>query len=132
MAAIKTTVSGDVTVKKVIGALTVDEWLRDVDDFYLGHHVTKHLVLDLSRGSLVHLTHDDIRIITDRVRMHAPARPGGKTAIVAPTDLEYGICRMFDIFVEMADVPLDRQTFRTLKEAAKWIGVDRLPSFDDE
>ncbi|OPY77217.1 MAG: hypothetical protein A4E65_02815 [Syntrophorhabdus sp. PtaU1.Bin153] len=132
MAQIQTIAAGDVTVKKIIGALTVDEWLRDVDDFFLSHHVTKNLVLDLSEGSLEHLTYDDIIRITDRVRMYAHSRAGGKTAIVAPTDLEYGISRILGAFAKIRAVPFDTQVFRTLSEAAEWIGVEKLPSLEED
>jgi hypothetical protein len=52
-------------------------------------------------------------------------------SIVAPADLEYGISRMLSTFAELIDIPFDTQAFRTLSEAAKWIGVDKLPSIDD-
>jgi len=130
MAEIATVVSGDVTVKKVIGALTVDEWLREMDNFYLGRHVTKNVILDLSRGSLKHVTYDNLRIITDHVRTYAHTRTGGKTAIVAPTDVDYGISRMFNALTEIEDIAFYTQTFRNFSEAAKWVGSEKLPSIE--
>ena len=93
--------------------------------------MTKNVVWDLSIGRVEQLTSDDLRSIAELVRTHAHARVGGKTAIVAPHDLEYGMCRMLSTFAELIDIPFDTRTFRTLSEAAKWIGVDKLLSIDD-
>ncbi len=130
MAEIKTVISGEVTMRKIVGVVTADELLNAVLDAYAGH-ITKDVVWDLSTGSVGQLTSDDLRAIADLVRTHAYTRVGGKTAIVAPADLEYGISRMLSTFGELIDLPLDTQVFRTLSEAAKWIGVDKLPTIDD-
>ncbi len=130
MAEIKTITSGEVTMRKIIGVVTADELVNAVLDSFAGH-VTKNVVWDLSMGSVEQLTSDDLRSIADLVRTHAHTRIGGKTAIVAPADLEYGMSRMLSTFAELIDVPFDTQAFRTLSEAAKWIGVNKLPTIDD-
>ena len=128
---INTFVSGDLTVKEFIGVVTVDEWLRDVEDFHLDDHATRNLVLYASSGSLGHLTSDNLRTIARLIRMRPRVRTGGKTAFVAPADLDYAICRVLVIYIESERVTPDIRIFRTLPEAAKWIGVDQLPVVND-
>lgn len=129
MAEIKTVVSGDLTIRKITGAITAAELLKAVRQFYAGH-ITKNVMWDISESSLGQLTSEHIRSIAELVHMYAEARIGGKTAIVAPADLEYGISRMLSILAELIDIPFDTQTFRTLSEATEWMGVDKLPTFD--
>ena len=131
MRGIHTSVSGDLTVKEFIGIVTVDECLRDVEDFHLDDHITRNLVLYASRGSLGHLTSDSLRRIARSIRRHAHVRTAGKTAFVAPTDLEYAICRVLVVYIESTSFTPDIRVFRTLSEAAKWIGVDHLPFMND-
>jgi hypothetical protein len=129
---ITTFVSGELTVKEFIGIVTVDECLRDVEDFHQDDRITRNLVLYASGGSLGHLTSDCLRRIARSVRMYAHVRAGGKTAFVAPTDLEYAICRVLVVYIESTSFTPNIRVFRTLSEAAKWIGVDQLPFLNDD
>jgi hypothetical protein len=130
MGEIKTVISGEVTLRKIIGDVTIDEMLNALREYYAGQ-VTRNWVWDLSNGSVRSLTSNDMKLIAELVLQHAHSRAGGKTAIVAPNDLDYGISRMLNIYAELGNILFQTQTFRTLSEAAKWIGVDDLPDIDD-
>jgi len=131
MAKIKTLVANDITVRKIIGVATAEEILEAVREFYAGQ-ITKNVIWDVSSGSLADLTSKDVRNIMELVRVYSHTRTGGKTAIVAPADLEYGIARMLSILGELIRIPIETETFRTLSDAAKWMGVDDPPTIDDE
>ncbi len=131
MATIKTAVKGNVTVKKIIGVVTAEEMLNVARDFYAGR-ITKNLVVDRSEGSAVELQASDFELLAKFLTENAKARIGGKTAIVAPGDLGYGISRMAEIIAELAQTPVEIRAFRTLSEAAVWIGEGDLPIIDDE
>jgi hypothetical protein len=47
---------------------------------------------------------------------------GGRLAIIAPSDVGYGMSRMYQIL--RSDGPDSIQVFRDLVEALRWVGVD--------
>ena len=116
MSEIKSAVSGRVTLQKVHGILTFEELLNALQQFYAGTP-TSDVVWDFSAASLEQLRFADIE------------RTGGKTAIVAPDDLGFGIGRVIGSLAESKDSPIATHTFRQLTDAFKWIGVDALPGF---
>ena len=130
MGEILTTLSGVFTIRKIIGAISADELVDAVRDYYSGR-ITKYVVWDLTQGSVRQLTAADMKRIAETVRERAHPRAGGKTAIVAPTDLEFGMCRMLNAFSEIRNIPFETHTFRTPAEAAKWFGAKNLPGLDD-
>ena len=129
MAEIKTVVSGDVTMRKVIGTLTYDDLLEALREFYAGNP-TKHVVWDLSAAEMGKINFEDLEHIAEFVMRYLSMRAGGKTAIVAPDDLGYGLGRIVDSLAESKDAPIATHTFRNIDEAAKWIGVEALPVID--
>ncbi|MGD0584608.1 MAG: hypothetical protein ABSA86_02380 [Oryzomonas sp.] len=123
MAEIKTFISGVLTIRKIIGMVSSDELINALHRYYTGH-ITKNLLWDLTNGSVDKLTTGDIKHISQLVLQHAQTRIGGKTAIVAPSDVDYGMSRMLNTYAEIGNIPFETQVFRTQSEAAKWIGVD--------
>lgn len=126
MAEIKTVITGAVTMRKLVGAPTCSEVMNALRDYY-GGQPTRFVVWDLTDGSLALLTSSDLQTLAEFVQQHAHARPGGKTALVAPTDLEFGMSRVLDTFAQLHDIPLEVASFRSLAEAAQWLGVGDLP-----
>jgi hypothetical protein len=67
----------------------------------------------------------DVEISPDTLRRLARARSYSATArraVVVPTDLGFGLGRMFQMLHEEA--PEEVQIFRTLEEARRWLGLD--------
>jgi len=129
MQKILTGISGDVTIKKIIDRLTYNDLMAELRDFY-EKHATKYLIWVIAEGTLTELTSEDLNVVAHFVKSQAHTRVGGKTAFVAPGNLEFGICRMLDTFGELKHISFETRTFRDLSEAAKWIGVDELPAID--
>ncbi|MBN2324753.1 MAG: hypothetical protein JXQ30_13550 [Spirochaetes bacterium] len=48
-------------------------------------------------------------------------RPGGKTAIIAITDYEYGLACIFQTTFEGKATPYEVEVFETLEEAKQWM-----------
>ena len=65
----------------------------------------------------VSLSADDLQAVASVAAVQLK-RPG-RMAIVAPTDLSYGLSRMFEVFREQAGVKT--HSFRTEEEAVKWL-----------
>lgn len=129
MAEINTFISGELTIKKIIGEVTADELMNALRQFYTGH-ITKNVVWDLTNGSAGKLMPINIEHIAELVLQHAHVRIGGKAAIVAPNDLNYGMSRMFNTYAELGSIPFETQIFRTLSEAGLWMGVDALSAIE--
>ena len=85
----------------------------------------------MSAASLEQLNFEDLDRLGDFVMRYAHLRAGGKTAIVAARDLEYGVGRTIDSLAESKNSPITTHTFRSLSEAGEWIGEDELSSKEE-
>lgn len=62
------------------------------------------------------------------VSVDAETRSAGKTAIVAPEDLIYGLSRMFEVYAEEhASGARSWKTFRDIEDATAWLGFGKVP-----
>jgi hypothetical protein len=48
-------------------------------------------------------------------------RTGGKTAIVAPADITFGLIRMYEFVTDVQDLAFETRTFRSATEADEWL-----------
>ena len=65
----------------------------------------------------VDLSAEDLQVIAFEASKHL--RGPGRMAVVAPTDLSYGLSRMFEVFREQKGVKT--HSFRTEEDAVKWL-----------
>jgi hypothetical protein len=78
-------------------------------------------LLDVTRSeSLSTRPTDDLRSITEFMGRRA-GKIGKRCAILATTDLHYGLMRMAGVFAEEYGVEV--KVFRRLEEALDWLGV---------
>ncbi len=120
MIKIKTEHELNLTVFTVIGEVSIDEIITTLKNFYLG--VTTKLTLwDFSEGTASKLSRDDIRVLVGLSKRRADVRREGKTAIVAPSTLDYGLGRMLEIFADIEDLQFEISTFHSLDEAKEWL-----------
>ena len=126
MATIKTVIDGDLTMRFVSGIVTADEIVAVLQESYAGTP-TLYTVWNITRASISGFSPEDIERITHAARERAELRTGGKSAVIATADLEFGISRMVDIGLDLRDTPYEVRSFRTADEARTWLGVDSLP-----
>jgi hypothetical protein len=74
------------------------------------------------RDARTDLTPRDIRRVVDFVSRHREARGGGKSAVVAGRDVDYGMARIAQVHLEPLGVEL--AVFRELQEAEEWLGAE--------
>ena len=114
--------SRDLTVIRAVGLMEADDFRQWTAAYYSGVVTRLHLwdvtCADLSRMTVADIEEDIM--VTQNV---AEKRRGGKTAFVTANDLDFGISRMGEMRYEMEIGSIAYQTFRTLDEAQKWLGV---------
>ena len=89
------------------------------------HPALAFLVFDLGGADRLDVPTSDVRRVAREDRAYAATHPPFAIAVVAPHDLEYGLSRMWQAFVD--DTPIDSLVVRTRAEALHWLagrGVD--------
>ena len=100
----------------------VAQFLAAIDDPSCPRPVA--LLVDVSRSeSLATRPAEEIRRVAEFLGPYAE-RIGGRVAVVAPSDVHFGLSRMGAVHSERVGV--DAQVFRTTDEALRWLGTAPL------
>jgi hypothetical protein len=110
----------DLTIHIYSGNLTGYELLNTIQSFY-EDSPSLYTLCDYSDASMDCISPAYVRELHSMVRKLGSARRGGKTAVVAPEDLEYGFARMFQIMSDENGFPFRIKVFRRYEEAMMWI-----------
>jgi N-acetyl-anhydromuramyl-L-alanine amidase AmpD len=111
-------------VTRCEGVVTFEDVLEHLEFEERERGLTYHELFDV-RGCRTNLTADQIRSLVHQVRAVARSHPGfGPTAIVAHSDILYGMARMFALLNEVPDhigpgPPVE--VFRDVGEAEQWL-----------
>ena len=110
----------DLTVLKVSGELTAGQLINSLEEFYRSDF-TSRLLWDFSETDLRAATREHIEEVLAVAKRYAPLRKDGRTAILAPNTLDYGIARMYEIISENKGHPVSHSVFRDRDEAMRWL-----------
>jgi hypothetical protein len=99
------------------GLVTFDELLEHIDA-ESGKPAASYPEIFDCTGATTNITARDIRALAERRRLIAERQPAAAVAIVAPTDIFFGLFRVFDV---LTDEIRPLQVFRTVAEAEKWL-----------
>jgi len=113
-----------VIFRKVKGTLT----FKDVEDaIRITYRLTDFkpgmgAVWDYSQGTLGQLNQDDLSRLAKMIGdwIETSGRGGYRVAAYAPDDIDYGLSRVCDFFLQMHHVPLEFSVFRKLEQAMRW------------
>jgi hypothetical protein len=108
-----------ITTLEFRGELSLKVTLDTLEEFY--SQPTKHLIWDITRADIQTATTDDLKKIVSVTKSHAKSRPGGKTAILGNSDLQYALGRMYATFCEFERHPIEISVFRNLDSAMQWL-----------
>lgn len=108
----------DITIFKVTGELKAGELLNSTTDYNEGK-VTRGVLVDFTDASWVGLSAEDLRKNTAAGSKHS--RPGGKSAFVFSSDIEFGVGRMVEAFATIEKFSSELRMFRSMDEAYKWL-----------
>ena len=118
---IKTISKAGLTVFTATGPVSVEDVVDAITSFY-ENGKTLDSLWDLRDAQLKDFPTDGARKISQVASQYKQERAGGKTAIVAPRDVDYGISRMHQAY--MADFPWEFEVFRSIDDACGWLGVE--------
>jgi len=110
----------DLTIQACTGEVLFEDMMLKLKQFW-EKNPTRFMLWDFRQGSLKQISCQNMEKVIEFVSQHAHKRKGGKTAVVAPGDLEYGMSRVADIMLEMKQPPFRSEVFRSLEEARQWL-----------
>lgn len=108
------------TVIAVRGDVPAGEIELVLEAFY-AEAPTPLLLWDLSQADFAGLAPADLRRLILLAKRRAHLREGGRSALVASRDLEFGMARMGEILAEVLEHPAPHKAFRTRDEALAWL-----------
>ena len=114
--------SKDITIFICNDEISFDEFIHTMIRFYQGidDPPTKKVLWDLTSAIVETLSIDDIDNIAQLSIDYEDVMKDGKTAVVAPHDINFGLARMFE--AKTAGIHRDIRVFRTMDDAKDWIG----------
>lgn len=113
----------DLTLFFVVGKLTANKLVKTIRDFYESS-ITLNVIWDLTKSDLTQANTQDVELVAALSADYANLRPSGKTAIVGPDDLTFGLARMYELNKNSNDLPFDTRSFRSIDDAYSWILSD--------
>ena len=110
----------NLTIVTCAGQITAKEIMETIESFY-ANSPSLSVMWDFTEADLSRLTADEVRMVASDVKRLAHSREGGKTAIVSPSELSYGMVRMYQAFAEIYEQTAVVEAFRSRLEADRWI-----------
>jgi hypothetical protein len=80
----------------------------------------RYVIMDFTSISRMNISGADVRQIADLEQRMAAVQPHVTVAIVAPTDVAFGMSRMWEVLAEKTG--WETMVFRTRPEAEEWVG----------
>ena len=108
------------TIHRCRGKVTVAEIQSIIEEFYK-QGTTLNVFWDLSEADLSRVTIAEIEQLAKAVNAVAHSRTGGKTAIISPVDISFGLSRVYQAFSEMGKSETEIRVFRGEDEALEWL-----------
>lgn len=108
------------TIHDVTGTVSEEEMYDAQENYYI-KEPTKRLLWDMSQADVSHITSDILQKFIRRSVSFGSQHKGGRVAVFASKDLQYGLARMSKAFTEMESAPYSFNVFRSRKEALDWL-----------
>ena len=122
----------NLTIYTLTGELTVDDIQSAIKSFYEAHELTLKGLWDARSAKLTDLKSSDmesIAVFIGQFRNRFEERKGGRSAVVASSDLQYGLSRVLEILYEIEGSPIQLKIFRVMDEAMEWLDQDDYDLF---
>jgi len=115
--------SKDLTTHIFTGEISSNDLISVVESFFKGE-LTKNLLLDCRNAKPdERILSQDLEKIAGVTKRYWELRKTGKTAIVASTDIVFGLSRMYEAFVKIEGLTHSVKVFRSMDEAIEWLDL---------
>jgi hypothetical protein len=124
MARIETEIDerNDLKIHRFHGMVDGDEIIDAIRKDIHGTRAS-NVIWDFSDADMEKFGIEKLRQVLAMGKVLAEARQAGKTAIVVPQDLSFGLGRMYETLTEIERFATTNRSFRTLAEALAWLGI---------
>ena len=112
----------DLTVISFTGKVTGETIMNALMRFY-ETTITTNVLWDFSDCDVTALTSDDLILFVETAKKNAHRRPNGKSAFIGPTNLTYGLGRMYTAQSQLNKHPIINKIFRTEADARAWLNA---------
>lgn len=123
----KTDPERDLSIITAGGELTAREIRQGIEEYYAGT-ATRLILWDFSSADLSRIKAEEVSYLVQLTLQFRDRRPSGKTALVLPSDLAFGMGRMFEMLADLqggTPSEVDYRSFRNGDEALTWLqGMD--------
>ena len=109
----------DLTRLTVTGQPTLSEMLKALD--WLSENRTRLILWDMSNADMSNAATSEVRKFVERAVELGKGRTDGRTAVVAPGDLEFGFARMSGSLTDMNEADYSLSAFRSIEDAMEWL-----------
>lgn len=103
------------------GLFSADEFIEIMEQIVTSKEYPANInaVYDLTRMSFDNISSGFLQSLNILAKKYGNARRGAKTAYVCPKDLQFGMARTWEVFID--DVPVTTMVTRSMEEALSWI-----------
>jgi hypothetical protein len=116
----KVMLTKNLTIIEVSGRVTLEELIDEISSFYRSEY-TANLIWEFSNADVSEMQSDHLRQIICHAQKFVDLRQNGKTALVMPGSLAFGLGRMYEILAEIEDLPRTLAVVRDIREAMAWL-----------
>ena len=82
-------------------------------------------IIDTHDVDKLNITSQSLKNIADGARVNLEKFAGHRTAIVAATDVIFGMARMYEILSDVAGSPVKIAAFRNIEDAIAWLNHNK-------
>ncbi len=113
----------NLTIHVVTGPVLEEEMFEALENFY-NQEPTASLLWDMSQADVSQVKTSILEAFVQRAAMLGVQRKGGRTAVFAPFDVQFGLGRMSEAFAELKSTPFKFRVFRSRQPALEWLMAD--------
>jgi len=115
----------DLTIFTAEGELTFDKQMNALREFYSGNP-TANVIWDFRKIVGNRISSQELLKIITFIKQHGKKRPSGRTALIAASDLDFGLSRMGQAYADVEHLTWDMEVFRSMSSALRWIKTGTL------
>jgi hypothetical protein len=110
-----------IIIVNISGVFSVDSFVETIKEIVSGTDYPSNIdaIYELTHMSFDNITSDYLHLVKNQVKKYGHKREGAKTAYVCPNDLQFGMIRIWEVFVN--SIPIETMVTRSIDEALEWI-----------